>query len=312
MALFGNLFHNYYYGKAGKGDYTIEQMPQNRRQLFFEIFKVRWSSLFGVNLLYMIVWIPTIIWTFINFAVIQSAEADTWQAYFTMYLLILFPCIAITGPFNAGITYILRNWARDEHSFVLSDFKDALKANWKGALLLSTISGILPVAVYVAWTFYGSLASQSFIYMLPMALVFFVAIVWKLSEMVMFTMLVTYDLSIKNVIRNSILVTIGKLPRALIIKLITFLLPAIMLALCIVIPSIEAYVILIGSLLYICYLVAFHKLIICSYANWACETYLNPRIEGARTNIGLRPENWDDVEYIPQDDEPQQQIPPKP
>ncbi|MBQ3424955.1 MAG: hypothetical protein IJH38_07150 [Clostridia bacterium] len=48
---------------------------------------------------------------------------------------------------------------------------------------------------------------------------------------------------------------------------------------------------------------AFNKLITVSYANWLCETYLNTRIEGAPTNIGLRPENWDDVTYIPQDDE---------
>ena len=38
-------------------------------------------------------------------------------------------------------------------------------------------------------------------------------------------------------------------------------------------------------------------------ANWLFETYLNTRIEGARTNIGLRPEDWDDVTFIPEDDE---------
>ena len=34
------------------------------------------------------------------------------------WLMVMIPCIAITGPFNAGVTYVLRNWARDEHSFV--------------------------------------------------------------------------------------------------------------------------------------------------------------------------------------------------
>ena len=63
---FRDLMNNYYYGKQGKADYTIESMPQNRRQLFGEVLKVRWSALFGVNLLYMIAWIPAIIWTFLN------------------------------------------------------------------------------------------------------------------------------------------------------------------------------------------------------------------------------------------------------
>ena len=34
MAFFGNLMNNYFYGKSGKGDYRIEDMPQNRFQLF--------------------------------------------------------------------------------------------------------------------------------------------------------------------------------------------------------------------------------------------------------------------------------------
>ena len=47
----------------------------------------------------------------------------------------------------------------------------------------------------------------------------------------------------------------------------------------------------------------FNRLIIASYSNALCEKYLNVKIEGAETNIGLRPEDWDDTEYLPEDDE---------
>ena len=33
-------------------------------------------------------------------------------------LIWLIPCIAITGPFTAGLSYVTRNWARDEHAFI--------------------------------------------------------------------------------------------------------------------------------------------------------------------------------------------------
>ena len=89
----------------------------------------------------------------------------------------------------------------------------------------------------------------------------------------------------------------------LLIRLATLAVPAVALGLGLLIPGIQMHIIMIVSLLYFIFLVAFHKLITVSYANWLCETYLNPRIEGARTNIGLRPENWDDVTYIPEDDE---------
>ena len=130
-----------------------------------------------------------------------------------------------------------------------------------------------------------------------------VGILWTLASMLAYPMLITYDLKTKDVIRNSVLLTVAKLPFAVLIKLLTLVVPALALGLALLIPSIQMQVLMIVVMLYLVFLVAFNKLIVASYANWLCETYLNPRIEGARTNIGLRPENWDDVTYIPEDDE---------
>ncbi len=266
--------------------------------------------MFGVNLLCMIIWLPAIAWTLLNLVTMYNmlggeiaSTAEDFSGLIATWLLILFPCVAITGPFNAGVTYVLRNWARDEHSFVLSDFKDALKANWKQALVVSVIDGALPFILYTCWRFYGGMLSQSAFYLVPTALVLLVAIVWKLSAMLAYPMLITYDLKMKDVLRNSILLTLAKLPFAVLIKLATFALPALALGLMLLIPSIQMHILLVVSMLYFIFMVAFNKLMTVSYANWLCETYLNPRIEGARTNIGLRPENWDDVTYIPEDDE---------
>ena len=34
-----NLMNNYFYGKQGQGDFTLEKLPQNRRQLFGDVLK---------------------------------------------------------------------------------------------------------------------------------------------------------------------------------------------------------------------------------------------------------------------------------
>ncbi len=308
MSFFGNFMNNYFYGKAGKGDYRISDMPQNRRQLFFAVWKVRWSSLFGVNLLYMVFWLPTFLWTVLNITVLLSADLESLadpSGLLMSYLLVLAPCIAITGPFTAGATYVMRNWARDEHSFVLSDFFDAVKANWKQALPVSIISGLMPLLVYVGWTFYGQLAANSVVFIIPMCLLLLVAILWKLSEMVVYTMMVTYDLNLRNLLRNALLMTMAKLPLAIGIKLLTWVVPALVIAITLLLQTANAQLIalLVLFLLYLLYVPALNRLIIASYANALCEKYLNTKIEGAPTNIGLRPENWDDTEYIPQDDE---------
>ena len=304
---FRNMINNYYYGKQGKADYTVENMPQNRRQLFAEVLKVRWSALFGVNLLYMIIWIPAILWTGLNltalFSNIETLTGDQITGLMATWLLIMVPCIAITGPFNAGVSYVLRNWARDEHSFVLSDFKDAVKGNWKQSLVVSLIDGLMPFILFTGWRFYGGMMARSSFYVVPLGLITLVAIVWTLASMLAYPMLITYKLKIKDVIRNSILLSVAKLPFAVLIKLLTLVLPAVGLGLALLIPSIQMHILMIVILIYLAFMVAFNKLIVASYANWLFETYLNPQIEGARTNIGLRPENWDDVTYIPEDDE---------
>ena len=307
MSFFGNLMNNYYYGKAGKGDYTVSDMPQNRIQLFGAVFKVRWGSMFGVNLLYMIFWLPTFVWGLMHVSLLFSADtvltAENISSYFTTFLLGLVPCIAITGPFTAGATFVLRNWARDQHSFVWSDFWDAVKANWKQALLVSVISGVAPVVLYFGWQFYGSMAAKSPLFYIPMGLVLMMFVVWKLMEMVIYTMMVTYDLSFRNLVRNAILLTIAKLPLAIGIKLLTWVVPALAFLLMWFVPDTIMYALMILSLIYLLYLPGFNRLIIASYANALCEKYLNSKIENARTNIGLRPEDWDDTEYRPEDDE---------
>lgn len=307
MGFFGNLMNNYYYGKAGKGDYTVSDMPQNRLQLFGAVMKVRWSSLFGVNLLYMIFWIPVFVWTLLNGSVVMSTDFEltyeSLQGMLSAYLIGMVPCTFITGPFTAGITYVTRNWARDEHSFVWSDFWDAVKGNWKQGLLVSLISGLMPLLLYVSWTFYGQMANDSMFYLLPLALVIMVFILWKLSEMVIYTMMVTYELSFRNLIRNSLLITMARFPIAILIKLITLIVPAIALTVAWFAPNIQMLLIMIVTALYLFYVPAFNRMIISSYGNAVCEKYLNTKIEGAATNIGLRPEDWDDTVYIPQDDE---------
>lgn len=308
---FKDLMNNYFYGKQGKADMTIADLPANRRELFGTVLKVRWSSMVGVNLLYLVAWIPAIVWTVVNLMVLNGMHTAGESVYsqqdmmgvITTWLMIMAPCIAITGPFNAGVTYVLRNWARDQHSFILSDFKDAIKANWKQALAVSCVSGALPFLAYVGVQFYSNLVSQSAVFVLPVALVLLVWGLWSMGTMLMYTMMITYELRLKDVIRNSILLTVGKLPFAVLFKLITLVLPIALFLIMAFLPSIFGYAALVVVILYLLIMPAFNKLVTVSYANWLCETYMNPRIEGAQTNIGLRPENWDDTEYRPEDDE---------
>ena len=131
-------------------------------------------------------------------------------------------------------------------------------------------------------------AVTPFVFMIPLALLFLVFIVWKLSEMIIYTLMVTYDLKTKDLIRNAILLTVGNLPLAVGVKLLTLVFPIIAFVLLFFIPSIELPVIMVFCLLYLIYIPAFNRLITCSYSNALCEKYLNSKI-GAPTKAVRMP-----------------------
>jgi len=87
--------------------------------------------------------------------------------------------------------------------------------------------------------------------------------------------------------------TLASLPRALGIRLGTMVVPCILAFCAFFIPGILGYVSAVAVALYAIILPVFNKFICASHANALCETYLNPKIEGARTGIGLRPEKED-------------------
>ena len=78
MIMFGKFMNNYYYGKSGKGDFRKEDLPETRKQLFFDTLRVRLSALFRINMLYMIVFLPTMILLMLNFTslLILSATSE--------------------------------------------------------------------------------------------------------------------------------------------------------------------------------------------------------------------------------------------
>lgn len=304
--MMNNFFNRMYYGKAGKGDLTPEDLPTSRWQLFLEMLRIRWGAIIKANLFYIIFLLPVLLWTALNFTVLYTllsdsiesgAATDTYSIIF-QYLVGLIPCIAITGPFTAGITIILRNWARDQHSFFMSDFFQCVKKNWKQALVVSTITGIMPILVYVSWQFYGSMAAANVFYTIPQMFVVCIALVWSLTLTVIYDLMITYDLKLGTLIRNSIILAIGSLPKSVGIRLATLALFIVFLLLILLTP-IAGYALLALALYYIVFGFAFSRFITVSYANALCDRFINPRIEGAAVNMGLRQYTDDDYEKDP-------------
>ena len=211
-------------------------------------------------------------------------------------LVWLIPCLAITGPFTAGLSYVTRNWARDEHAFIWTDFKDAMKANWKQSLILSVITSLLPLIVYVGGKFYSQMAAQNVIMIVPQVLVVVVALIWAISITYMHPLAVTYELKTKDVIRNGLLLGVARLPMSVGIRLLHCV-PALIGA-----ALIWFWNPMIGMLILFAWYAligfALSRFITASYTNAVFDRFINPRIEGAKVDQGLYKPEEDEAEDI--------------
>lgn len=288
-----NAYNNYFFGRPDQPDFGEKDMPKNRFELFQDALDANKGALTGLSLLYAICWLPSICWAFLNTVQLQSLleqgalNMQSFSSVLFTFLLLLFPMIAITGPFNMGATFVIRNLARDEHSFVLSDFWGAVRANWKQGLLLSTLNGLMPLALYVWLLLANSMPLPAGFSYAIVGVVLVVLMIWSLVVQLMPMMIVTYRQGFFALLANAALMTIATLPRALGIKLLTLAVP-LLVALCVALfPGALTWIIPIALALYVFFLLSFNKLITVSYANAVCEKYLNSKIEGAKTNIGL-------------------------
>ena len=308
--MFGKLMNNYYYGKSGKGDYQRDDLPRNRWQLFWEMLRIRLAGLFRLNLMTALIFVPLmyVLMVMVNTlfahlvgisealsnpemteaakALVQDSPQQIYSILFSGLVMVI-PAIAITGPVQAGMAYVTRNWARDEHAFIWSDFKDAVKENWKQALGISLITGLVPVIMLVCWQFYGGMAQSSgLFYVIPQVLTMALGVVWMLALTFMYPMMVTYKMGFGTLIRNSLLLAVGRLPHTvgarlamlvptLIAALVAFYTPYMMYAL----MALAGYYFLLGN--------GLARFVYASFTNAVFDRYINPRIEGVEVNRGL-------------------------
>lgn len=263
----GKFFNRMYYGDPRKPDLNPEDMPDNRFELFFTVLQVRFWKLIQLNLMYSVFWIPAILWTYMQGVMIAHMDAEAVLGL--DYFLILIPCFLIAGPATAGVTYVIRNWARDEHAWIFSDFKDAWKENWKESLLIMLINSVALMLFYTALFVYTQLAVRdSQWYLIPRYLILMMGIIFAMMNMFIFPMLVTYKLKVRQIYKNAFIFTIVELPRTVLM----FAISAGIFYL-----SIRFYIIpmfIIG--------ITLPMLISVSYANWIFDKYLNKNIQDAK------------------------------
>lgn len=292
------LFTGFIMGKNNRPDYTPDMMPKNRMELFFETLKLNLFNLLKLNLMYFVFWIPFWLWTWLHLQVLLTMTAENYASfvqdgYLSVYLLGLIPCILITGPAKAAMKYITRNYARDEHVWLWSDFLGAMKANWKQGLAMSTLNGVFTYLFLFGLSFYSSMAEAtgSYLYLFMQVVLVMLGVMFALVNLYVWPMMVTYELKLSQILRNSMVLALGRLPWSVLFGFLTIV-PLLIAGFWL--PFLAWYFIIGYSLA---------SFINCSYTNAAFDRFFNTRIEGAEVGRGMRKPDEDEWEDLDPDEE---------
>lgn len=215
------FFNNY--SKPGKG-VNKRDPNQPRWQIFLDVFPRKLWDLFKLNILYLLVGLPFFIVTMIvsgiissqiiNEIISNSAEIDFlgYDILLRGAFSFLFMVFMGLGPATAGFTYIIREYANEQPCMLAGDFFERVKSNFKQGIILWIIDLIVLYVFSVAIGFYGEIGNTIIQYVFMV-----VSLIYLIMHIYIYQMIVTFDLSLKDILKNSFLIALGKTPVSLLI-----------------------------------------------------------------------------------------------
>ncbi len=121
------------------------------------------------------------------------------------YLLLGLSALVIFtfGLVNVGTTYILRNMAKGDPVFIFSDFIYAIRRNWKQALPFGILDAILLALIPYDVMYLSSAVGGITPFLLGAIVVIGLLYFWM--RFYVYLQMVTFDLSIKKILKNSLI-----------------------------------------------------------------------------------------------------------
>jgi len=221
MAGFFGLFD---YNKPGPG-VPKDAPPKSPFIVFFQILQRKFWNFIKVNIMFLIFNLPALVlgmlamlYFFPNIFpnAMNDPEMllnDTMLKFILLTIMMCLPMVTV-GPAQAGFTYIMRNYSREEHAFLWGDFKDTAKKNMKQSLIVSAINFIVTFLMLFSIRAYYALIEQAqipqIIGLLGISIMSVMFALFACMSMYIYPTMITFDLSLKNLYKNSFIFAVIK------------------------------------------------------------------------------------------------------
>lgn len=223
------LFFNY--DKPGPG--VDKDAPKKKGIfLYFELFFRKFWLLIKANMLYFLVSLPVM--AIYNFIVINemaillpNADSSAWWQLSVIGTAII-TVLWGTGPVTGGYVYLLRNYSREEHAWIVSDFFEKSKETFK--------LGMTVLLFDIVMLFFGTAAMNVYIMLIKqgvaiakyaltaMAVIF---LFYTFMHYYVYELGVTFENKTFKTLKNALIIGIATLPACLCLTLFAVILTAL-------------------------------------------------------------------------------------
>ncbi len=221
------------YTKPGKG-VSKEDVDKKGLSLYFDIFFRRFWKIVTLNLIYILFSVPAIIiaWFMSTYAVSWLAaiagidltqEMVNGLSLLSAFVTVIFLLLTGSGPASAGMTYVLRKYVNDTHSWVWSDFIDNFKSNFRQGMAVYVINVLVSVLCTVSVVFY-SYAMQGVMAVALRTIMLLFAAMFVMCQMYTYQLMVSFELKLKDIYKNSFILLMARLPWNILAAAVTVLL----------------------------------------------------------------------------------------
>lgn len=201
---------NMKYTTDGKG--VEKQEKRNPVGIFFGIIGRKFWKFVTLNLTYAFVGLPT--WCFMAICATSFLMFHVNNENYNQllpYLLVLIPFITlVSSPATMGVTYVLRNFAREEHAWVPGDVFDKASKNYKQGIVIGLINSVVAFLLLYSYFYYAK-ASGGIGFM--NYLILLLGLLFLMMRNYIYPLAVTYRLSIGNIYRYAMVFVLMKLPQ---------------------------------------------------------------------------------------------------
>ncbi len=204
--------------KPGKGVQKDEYTP--RFTLYWELlFRKAWL-LIKTNFAYLITSILAVvfIWfgcSFFSQEIMGTLKAATFLTAATIYM-----GVVGIGFIMPGLSFITRYFAKQRHVWVFSDFYEQIFSNFKKGFIFFVVDTALLYLSTVAFSMYGELALTNKLMLIPLGFMAVCLLIYFMMHFYIYPVMVTFDLDLKYILKDSLLLTLAHLPWNLFITLL--------------------------------------------------------------------------------------------